>query len=187
MAQLPSPTARFRTVYSNNHAAVRNYCFRRLAPSDANDATAEVFLLVWQRLDDVPDGDGTLPYLYAIARNVVANARRANIRRGRLNGLLRTQAANAISGPEAQIVQREEVRRVLSALEGLSEVDQEVLRLKAWERLSGAQIAEVTGLSVRAVETRLSRARKKLARGTTRTSPSRIRADTRLAEEGGER
>lgn len=187
MAQLPSPPARFRTVYSTHHAAVRNYCFRRLAPSDANDATAEVFLVAWQKLDDVPDGDGTLPYLYAIARNVVANTRRANQRRTHLNGQLRTEAADTTTGLASQVVLREEVDQVVRALDKLSDTDQEILRLKAWEGLSGAEIAVVTGLTVRAVETRLSRARKRLAREAGRKSPSRIRAGFRLTMKGGER
>lgn len=187
MAHLPSPPAKFHTVYNEHHAAIRNYCFRRLAPSDANDATAEVFLLVWKKLDDVPIGNGTLPYLYTMARNVVANARRANARRAQLNGKLRSQAAEVTRGPEVQVVQREEARHVLNVLDELSETDQELLRLKAWERLSSADIAEVMGLSVRAVETRLSRARKKLAQKARRRAGLAARTGPRSAQRGGER
>jgi RNA polymerase sigma-70 factor (ECF subfamily) len=174
-------------VYREHHQAIRSYCFRRLAPSDANDATAEVFLLAWKKLDDVPVGPGTLPYLYTMARNVVANARRANARRGQLNGRLRSQPVELITGPEVQVVQREEVRRVLTVLDELSETDQELLRLKAWERLSSPEIAEVTGLTVRAVETRLSRARKKLAQKAARRAGPSARSGSRSAQRGGER
>ena len=187
MAHLESPPAKFRLVYQQHHAAVRNYCFRRLAPSDANDATAEVFLVVWRRLGDVPQGDDALPFLFGIARKVVANARRANSRRRHLNGRLRDEPGLRVADPGVQVVQRDEVARVLRALSLLSETDQELLRLKAWEKLTSRQIAAATGLSVRAVETRISRARKRLARGADPTSPSHRVAALRLTQRGGER
>ena len=73
MTQAPSQSDRFRSVYAAHHGAVRDYCFRRLPVADANDASAEVFLVVWRRIDDVPSGDdAALPWLYGIARNVVS-------------------------------------------------------------------------------------------------------------------
>ena len=52
--------------------------------------------------------------------------------------------------------------RVLRALATLSDTDQELLRLRAWEELSSAQIAVVLGIRPTAVDMRLSRARRRL-------------------------
>lgn len=183
MAESPRHDERFRRIYSAHFGAVRNYCFRRLAPPDANDATAEVFLVAWRRIDSVPADEAALPYLYGIARNIVANVQRSRNRRGRLRAKVSAMAAPVAIGPETQVVQRDEARRVIAALEELNAVDQELLRLRAWEQLSNAEIATITGLSKRAVETRLTRARKKLAThaGTALTSRLRVRQ----TEEGG--
>ncbi|HSF85395.1 MAG TPA: sigma-70 family RNA polymerase sigma factor [Acidimicrobiia bacterium] len=184
VAQSPSQHAKFRRVYTTHHAAIRDYCFRRLPPADANDATAEVFVVVWRKIDTVPAGDRVLPYLYGIARNTVANARRSHRRRGRLDGRASAQHVEFVEGPEAQVVQRDEARRILGGLEHLSETEQELLRLKAWEQLSNAQIAEAMGISLRAVDSRLTRARKKLARRANLASPLAL---PRSSEKGGER
>ncbi len=185
MTEVPSRDARFRSVYRAHHAAIRDYCFRRLAPADANDATAEVFLVAWRRMDSVPPGNATLPYLYGIARNTVANTVRTTLRRTRLNARVSALPIQPIDGPETQVVQREQARHILAALDQLSPTDQELLRLKAWEQLTSAEIAEVMDLTTRAVETRLSRARKKLAQQAA--APPTNSAVRRTSQTGGER
>jgi RNA polymerase sigma-70 factor (ECF subfamily) len=47
----------------------------------------------------------------------------------------------------------------MEALSRLSDADQELLRLVAWEELDHAEIAQVLGVSVNAVAIRLHRAR----------------------------
>ena len=47
----------------------------RVAEQHDGQPAAEVFLVAWRRLDEVP-ADG-LPWLYATARGVIANQRRA--------------------------------------------------------------------------------------------------------------
>jgi len=183
VAESPRHDERFRRIYGTHFGAVRDYCFRRLAPADANDATAEVFLVVWRRLDSVPAGDATRPYLYGIARNTVANIQRTGNRRSRLRAKVSAMPADLMAGPETHVVQRDEARRVIAALDGLSAKDQELLRLKAWEQLPNDEIAAVMGLSKRAVETRLTRARKKLAQQAGSMKTSHMWA--RQAEEGG--
>jgi len=144
-----------------------------------------VFLVAWRRLDSVPTGDETLPYLYGIARNTVANSARTGLRRGRLRAKISAQPIQVIDGPETEVVRRDEARRILAALDNLSPIDQELLRLKAWERLTSAEIAEALNLTVRAVDTRLTRARKKLARAAAGPLSSKSGA-ARPVERGGE-
>jgi DNA-directed RNA polymerase specialized sigma24 family protein len=43
---------------------------------EAKDAAAETFAIGWRRLDREPEGDGTLPWLLATARDVLANRSR---------------------------------------------------------------------------------------------------------------
>jgi len=178
----PSSNADFRRLFDEHHRAIQAYCARRLAPEDANDATAEVFLVTWRKIDSAPSGDEARLWLYGIAKNVTRNQQRSARRSGRLHGKLAGLASHPVPDPATQIVQRADYAEVLEALDRLPETDREVLRLRNWEELSAAEISSVTGLSVRAVETRLSRARKRLARSLSDLPLARPQP----VEEGGE-
>jgi RNA polymerase sigma-70 factor (ECF subfamily) len=132
------------------------YAARRLPTvTDAEDVVAEVFLVAWRRLDDVPEGEAALPWLYGVARKTIGNQRRGLFRRGRLHARLEQTAERP--APAAAAVS--DAEPAIEALERLSESDRELLRLVAWEELSHAEIAAVLGISVNAVAIRLHRAR----------------------------
>jgi DNA-directed RNA polymerase specialized sigma24 family protein len=71
----PTLEERFEGLFRQNYAAVRAYALRRAPHDVAQDVAAETFLVAWRRLDDVPDD--ALPWLYGVARRVLANQRRS--------------------------------------------------------------------------------------------------------------
>ena len=129
MDRSPSATPQFCEIYEQHVDAIRRYCYRRLPSSDVDDATAEVFLVVWRRLEHDPGGDGTQLWLYGIARNVVRNHSRSGRRLLRLRGRLATTAARSTEDVALQVVRRVEEQDVLDCLAVLRPSDQEVLRL----------------------------------------------------------
>lgn len=142
-----------------------------------DDVVAETLLVAWRRLDDVPPSP--LPWLYGVARRVLANHRRGEQRRERLAGRVAT-AACADAVPTDTAVADDPV--VLAALAALVPRDQEVLRLAAWEGLTAAEIAVALDCSENAAALRLSRARRKLrialtARPDVRTQGVRTSSD----------
>jgi RNA polymerase sigma-70 factor (ECF subfamily) len=161
--------ARFNRIFELHHRAVQAYCLRRLPAADVNDATAEVFLVAWRHIDQVPKKD--LPWLYGISRNVVRNAHRSRRRRIKLQEKISGLGNEPEPGPEIQLLQHYDERAVLDALATLTSDDQEVLRLKTWEELSNGDIARVLDTSVHAVDMRVSRARKRLARAHAKLEP----------------
>ncbi|MEA2024778.1 MAG: sigma-70 family RNA polymerase sigma factor [Actinomycetota bacterium] len=187
MARSPRTDAKFRRIYDGHFVAIRSYCLRRLPTSEVNDAVAEVFLVVWRRIDDVPDGDEAPLWLYGIARNVVRNVDRSARRRDRLSGRLRPFRPPSSPDPETVVIRRSEDDEVLAALAQLRPADQEILRLSIWEELSNTEIAEVLGIEAHAVTMRLSRARNRLA---GRLGMDKVRqntwADPQPVGEGGE-
>lgn len=185
MAEHPSQSTSFRQVYETYSDAMREYCFRRLPISDVNDAVAEVFVAVWRKIDDMPAGVERKLWLYGIARNVTRNAHRSARRRQRLNGKVTSMPIEHEPGPEAIVVRHHEHEALLEALSALRPADQEILRLHTWEELSSAQIAEVMDLTVRAVDTRLSRARQKLARKVGASHPTRRARRPNPIQRGG--
>lgn len=162
--QRPDARSRFEAVYQAHYGAVAAYVRRRTAnPADAQDALAETFTIAWRRLPEVPEVDGALPWLYGVARRVLANQRRGNRRRDDLSVRMRGQHPVTVE-MDAELIAAEERRTVLAALARLREPDQEILRLAVWEELPHREIAEVVGCAEASVAVRLHRARTRLGR-----------------------
>jgi RNA polymerase sigma-70 factor (ECF subfamily) len=164
-----SGEADFRNLYNRHYDAILSYFLRRSNPANAPDLAAEVFLVTWRRIKDVPRGEETLLWLYGVAANVAAHQRRSIARSARLETRLRSVPFEAPDEPEPQVVRRAEYDRVLAASARLRPADQEILRLAAWEELPHDQISRLLGCSVAAVDQRLHRARKRLAKEYRKT------------------
>jgi RNA polymerase sigma factor (sigma-70 family) len=157
---MEQPEARFRELFDAHFGAIAVYADRRCRPGDADDVAAETFAVAWRRLDRVP-ADDALPWLYGVARKVLANQRRGH--RRWLGLLTRLQ-----SEPAAQLAPRGDEPEVVEALRRLKPEDREVLLLAAWEGLSHREIASALGISENAVGIRVHRARKRLAEEMSR-------------------
>jgi RNA polymerase sigma-70 factor (ECF subfamily) len=149
----------FRALYDAHFDAVLGYALRRTSrPEDAADVVSETFLVAWRRLRHVPAG-AERPWLYGVARRVLANQRRGDLRRHRLGERLRRDLAAVVPDfSDAAVLDQS----VVGAMRRLSARDEEVLALHLWEGLEPREIAEVLGLSPTVVRPRLSRARARL-------------------------
>jgi RNA polymerase sigma-70 factor (ECF subfamily) len=149
--------ARFERLYDAHYAAVLAYALRRTGPTMAHDVAADTFLVAWRRFDVVPVD--AAPWLYGVARRVLANERRAENRRAALAERMRAMPARQpIDDPGDRAALLE------AALARLPERDREALALVAWEGLSTAQAARAMGCAPTAMRVRLHRARRRLAR-----------------------
>jgi RNA polymerase sigma factor (sigma-70 family) len=148
-----------RRLYAAEIDALLGFALRRVdRAEDAADAVAETFLVAWRRWDDVPSPQVRL-WLYGVARRVLANQRRGEVRRTALGGRLRQELAMVLPDVSNAVVERDVITAAVSRL---AERDREVLQLAAWEELTPAEIAEVLGVSAVAVRSRLSRSRARL-------------------------
>ena len=169
-----SRLARFDALFTAHQRSVLAYAMRRTqTPADAEDVAAETFTIAWRKVDVIPRAE-PLPWLYAVARRVLANHRRGLGRRERLAALLRGEdvptpmrAGDDLDGP------------TFAALASLSPADQEVLRLVAWEDLGNQEIAQVLGITTNAVAIRLHRARSRFANTLKYQAPSRTSTDVK--------
>jgi len=155
--------SRFETIWNEHRLQVLAYCLRRASSTDAEDACAETFLVLWRRLDEIPPPPKTLLWIYGIARRVLSNQTRAFHRRGRLHERLASLGVSPPSDPVDFVVQSAEDRKVAEAVGRLKPTDREIVRLDAWEDLSRVEIAEVMGMTRAAVDQRIHRAYQKLA------------------------
>lgn len=153
---------RFAEVYGLYGKHIRAYCTRRTDHSDVADAVAETFLVAWRRIDQLPEGDATLPWLYGVAYRVLSHQFRHKARSLRLGERLRGLADLATPDPDLLLIRGETYRLVIEASSRLRPIDQEVLRLTLWEELSHADVAVVLGIGAAAVKQRAYRARHNL-------------------------
>lgn len=156
---MPDPElrrARFDALFREHHPAVRAYARRRVPSEVVDDIVAETFLVVWRRLDDVPEAP--LPWLLTVARNVVGTEWRGAARRERLWLKAQSGHVEGCDPGEPEIVDG----RVLAALAVLRERDREALTLVAWDGLTPAQAAAVVGEPPARFRQRLHRARSRL-------------------------
>jgi RNA polymerase sigma-70 factor (ECF subfamily) len=143
---------RFERLYADHAPEIAMYALRRTDRESAQDVVAETYAVVWRRVDEVPQD--ALPWLYAVARRVLANQRRSSTR---LAALRRRLEAQPPAGPELAD------GSVAAALASLSPADREVLLLVAWEGLSAVEASTVLGCSPEACRVRLHRARTRFA------------------------
>ncbi|MFJ8864091.1 RNA polymerase sigma factor [Streptomyces sp. NPDC102451] len=156
----------FTAVYRCHRAAVERYVLRRAQPEDVGDVLAEVFLTAWRRFDQMPAEP--LPWLYGVARRVLANDRRAGQRRTDLQDRLADEPRPHDSGYVEEVIARTDVAQAFDRLGG---DDQEVLRLALWEELTPAEIAHVLGQKPVPVRVRLHRARRRLRKQLNSSRP----------------
>lgn len=140
------------------------YVRRQCATALAQDVVSETFLVAWRRRADVPSDP--LPWLLVVARNLIANKRRGEVRRDQLTEVVTrlAQVAGPGAGADHEVIERD---AMLTALAELTELEREAVLLVAWDGLTNRGAAQVAGCSVRAFEVRLSRARARLARATS--------------------
>lgn len=161
---------RFDDIYSRCALPLLAYLLRRLPVVDARDAAAETFLVVWRRLDDVPEVP--LPWVLGVARRQVSNMVRGTNRRQALQDRLR--ADPPVPSAEAGLggaTGGDCASRLGMALAQLDEADVEVLLLVGWDGLQPRDAALVLGCSPGTFRVRLHRARRRLADELKRPLP----------------
>lgn len=149
----------FTRVYAADYGHVVKYGQRRLADLDAAAELAqEVFVIAWRRRREVPDL--SLPWLYGVARRLLANEWRAQRAAPDVLpitevGLLQKPGSPGADGTVG-------VADVQAALATLADLDQEILRLVGWEELTVSEAAQVLGCTRTTAAVRLHRARRRL-------------------------
>jgi len=158
----PSERDRFRSVYAATYPDLLRFVTRRVHPSHAEDVVADVFLVAWRRVADLPaELDNQRAWLFGIARRTLLNQYRSDRRHEALAvRIAEHQPSSAGVDPEL-IAARLDLARVWPSL---STADQEAIALTAWDGLDGPAAAAVLGITPVAYRLRLSRARRSLRR-----------------------
>jgi RNA polymerase sigma-70 factor (ECF subfamily) len=126
------------------------------SPADADDIVQDAMLRAFRAFDGFRGGD-IKAWLLTIVRNCWLSAGKATKRRGHTP--LDEQELVAEGDPEGDAIQQGTRRRLDALIAGLPEEFREVLILREMEDMSYREIAEITGVPIGTVMSRLARAR----------------------------
>jgi RNA polymerase sigma-70 factor (ECF subfamily) len=143
----------FDQLYDQHALEVYRYISRRHLGNDAQDLTGDVFLIALQKMDAIPSGS-ELPWLYRTAWNVLANAHRKNDPIPANFDLTEIEPDCA-----DEVIANDQLS---CSWQKLPQKDREVLRLAAWEGLTGKELASALGITEGGAGAALSRARASL-------------------------
>ena len=154
----------FGLLYERHVRRIYNYIYYRTGDHhDAEDLTARVFQRALSHVQSFVDkGVPVSAWLYRIAHNLVANWHRDRSRRPMVPLEENLAASAPADYPEAEALTAEEDRALLDRVRRLPADRQQLLILKFVERLSNAEIAEITGKTEGAVKSLYHRTLKAL-------------------------
>lgn len=169
---------RFTAIYGEHHPTVYAYAVSRVGRQLADDVVGDTFLVAWRKLDAVPAAP--LPWLLAVARNVVRERYRDEVRQAALAAELAAWVQEETDDVAEGVAER---AAVLAALARLGDDDRELLTLMAWHDLSARDAARVVGCSTATFFVRLHRARRRLREAMTAAEQDARRAPIPLSSE----
>lgn len=161
----------FRELFARHHQAIYNFAFRRTTSwSQAEDIVQSTFTTLWRRARegtlDPLRGDTCRPLLFSLAVDEMRNLARGGRRWLGLITRVGSTASREDHDPTQDWVESEHrMRLIRKELQALPEAQRLVIELVVWSELTMAQTADILGIEVGTVKSRLSRARQKLAGG----------------------
>ncbi|HEX8053893.1 MAG TPA: sigma-70 family RNA polymerase sigma factor [Thermoleophilaceae bacterium] len=157
----------FEAIVARYRRPLLRYCRKLLPPERAEDAVQQAFLNAYRAIGAGEAELNLKPWLYRIAHNASLSLLRQN---GWSHEELDEQFDGVQQPPQA-FEQREQVREVVRAVQGLPERQRDAVVLRELEGRSYDEIAVALGVSGGAVRQLLNRARTNLRAAATALTP----------------
>lgn len=128
--------------------------------AEAEDVVQETFLRLWKQAPGWREGEARLDtWLYRVAFNLCTD----RLRRRRETYVAEVpDLPDPSNAPDRDIGERDRQREIAVALDRLPGRQREAIVLQYYEELSNVEAADIMGISVEALESLLSRARRNL-------------------------
>ncbi len=149
----------YRELSTKYLERVLNYSYRIVGTSaDAEEVTQEAFFRLWKDADRWKPNAKVSTWLFRVAHNLCID----RIRRQKHIGGEEVELGTDSVRPSRVLARRVVADAVKEAVETLPQRQREALILAHYEGLGNPEVASVLGVSVEAVESLLSRARRSL-------------------------
>jgi RNA polymerase sigma factor (sigma-70 family) len=157
---------RFETIFGRHHRRIWTYLARRNGREAADELAGEVFVSAFAHRDRFDPARGSVVgWLYGIAANLTRTRFRREARAYQALGRVAAHdvpEAPAVDEAVDALAHGQDLARVQEAMDALPDRDRELIVLVAWEGLTYAEVAQVVGVEIGTVRSRLSRARQRL-------------------------
>jgi RNA polymerase sigma-70 factor (ECF subfamily) len=138
---------------------VLNHAYRILGNvAEAEEVTQEAFVRLWKVAPKWDSRAKVTTWLFRVVHNLAVD----RVRRRRPVVSDETELASDSARPSQMLARRRTAESVRDAVQQLPERQRHALQLSHYEGLGNAEIGEVLGVGVEAVESLLSRARRQL-------------------------
>lgn len=149
----------YSTIYNANSKTLYNYIYYKFGNAEkANDAIQEAFVKLWENCKKVTP-EKAKSFLYTVANNTYLNVLKAE--KVRLKYASNTNEVSHES-PEFLMEEKEYEQKLENALNALPENQRSTFLLNRIDGKKYAEIAEMEGVSVKAIEKRMHLALKTL-------------------------
>jgi RNA polymerase sigma-70 factor (ECF subfamily) len=154
--ETPEPLA---SLYRSDSRRLLRFFARRAPAPDAPDLVHDSFVRLAAREQDVgPVIERPAAYLSRIASNLLRNLRKQNARRSAEHHAPLDEARLSIADPVHALEARDMLARIEAALALLPERTKDIYLAHRLDGYSYAEIAALTGLSIKGVEWQMSKA-----------------------------
>jgi RNA polymerase sigma-70 factor (ECF subfamily) len=152
-----------QVLYARHHVRVYRFVVRLTRDrSLAEDLVGEVFLEVWRRANGFKGKSQVCTWLLAIARYKALSALRAAHSDAQLDEHAAVSVTDPADDAETTMSKRDRSAIIQKCLAQLSAVHREVLDLVYYHERSVVEVAEIVGVPVSTVKTRMFYARRRM-------------------------
>ena len=153
-------SAALEQVLAEVAPAVRRFGVRMCKnPHDADDVLQDTLLSIATHLPEFEGRSSLLSWVFTLTRTACARRRRGLKNRPPVADDAAHERRDDAPSPEAQVASREIADALERALDSLADEQREVILLRDVEGLTASEAADVLGISVDALKSRLHRAR----------------------------
>ena len=150
----------FSSIFKDNSKTVFNYIYYKFGNEErANDAVQEAFVKLWENCAKVTP-EKAKAYLYTVANNLYLNVIKAD--KVRLKYADKHSNSITNESPEYVLEEKQFQKKLDDALNALPENQRSTFLLNRIDGKKYAEIAEMEGVSVKAIEKRMHLALKTL-------------------------
>jgi len=150
----------FSSVFKTNSKTIFNYIYYKFGNEEkANDAVQEAFVKLWENCAKVTP-EKAKSYLYTVANNLYLNVIKAEKVRLKYTDLHSNSISN--ESPEYVLEEKQFKQKLDNALNSLPENQRTTFLLNRIDGKKYAEIAEMEGVSIKAIEKRMHLALKSL-------------------------
>lgn len=143
----------FDTFFKNQAKTLRNYLYYKFGDLEAaDDVVQEAFVKIWDNCAKIPF-EKAKSYLYTVATNMSTSIKRHDkVKLNYASGVVSSGSDASHESPEFLMIENEFKDKLNSAIDGLPDRQREVFLLNRIEKKTYKEIAELSGVSVKAIE-----------------------------------